>query len=103
MPKQARSDNDIRKLAQHCVDGKVYGTWFGERSTEAFPQMQHGSDTVQRLREEGIVHVFEYLELALPEKVDGIPRFGTFKTLDAYDAARLDQAIHRLTRHKTGR
>jgi hypothetical protein len=100
--KKHRSDNEIRKLARDCVDGLIYGTWYGDDSTDAFPQLQEGSPVVERLKTEGIMHVYQYVALALPEKVNGQYRFTSFETLDQYDAARLDQAIHRITRHKTG-
>ena len=96
---KSRTDREIRQLAQDCVDGKIYGTWFGEESVNAFPAF-NSPETVKRFQDTGVFHLFQYLAKALPDENNGIPLFQSYETLSRYDAARLEQAIHRLTRHK---
>jgi hypothetical protein len=94
-----RTDKQIHQLARDWVDGKIFGTWHGEDSEQAFPTLKN-PEILTSLHQAEIFHVYQYIDRAV-DKLNTMPIFTTFETLNRYDAARLDQAIHRLTRHKT--
>ena len=66
MAAKSRSDKHIYKLADDCISGKIFGTWMGERSGEAFlPLHEEAIELKLKLQEEGVFHVFQYIDLAL--------------------------------------
>ena len=81
-PSQARvpkTDEELKKLAQDLIGNRVFMSDQLRNPADLtmvfFPLAMLDEETVQRLRDEKITHVYEYLDKALPRGINGYPMF----------------------------
>lgn len=89
-----KTDEELKQLARDLYSGKVYTDRHipeGERPEMVFMGLVLGGpEFIQRLKDEKIWMMYQYMSEACPMAVNGQPSFLTFHTLNQEECERLD-------------
>lgn len=93
------TDGAVRKLARDIIEGRAFGSWqippnAGVGIEQLFiPLMLFDLVQTKRFQRDGVTHLYEYTEKALPMRVNGYPMFHSFHCLDKQDFDRVMRLV----------
>ena len=97
------SDEELKKLALGVINQQVFGTWsIHESDMHLLPSIfmivafMEDIDR-KRLKRDGIIHVYEWMNQAGPRAINGYPMFMSANFLDKSDSDRLSAKMKQIT------
>lgn len=95
----ARTDEELKKLAIDIHKGAVFGSWAVEESmlTMVFMALSlMDKSAIQDIQKYNPVHLYEYINKALPRGINGYPMFTSFSMLNKEEWATVRMYIEKL-------
>ena len=75
------TEQQMKQLAMDIVDGKVFGSWSLDEHSQSLttcifmPILFMNEEQTKKMKEDEVVHLYEYLDKAGPRCINGYPMF----------------------------
>jgi hypothetical protein len=93
------TDEELKQLALDIRSGRVFGTWNVREGDERLigsifmVLMFMEQKDRDAMKEQGVVHLYEYLSQAGPRAINGYPMFMSMRPLTGEQAGKIDKIM----------
>lgn len=102
MAHKTRSREELAGIARDVVHGKVFGTWSLPKKdshllSSVFMILAFASPTTAKeMADDGIVHLFEYIDKAGPRSINGYPMFMSAHMVNKEESEIIGEMVKKL-------